>query len=93
MGDFNIAVKNKSLAYDEFCDLFKITNLIKLETCSTYHHKSLIDLFLINSLLYFQKTHVGETGLTDCHKAIITCFKIYYFLLRLKVKLPKLQEF
>ena len=43
--------------------------------------------------MYFQKTQVGETGLTDCHKVITTCFKTYYFLLKWKVKLQKLQDF
>ena len=36
MGNFNIDMKSKSLAYDqldEFCDLFNFPNLIKSETC------------------------------------------------------------
>ena len=45
MGDFNIDVKSKSLAYnklDEFCDLFNLTN------CLTKNYNSLTNLFLTN---------------------------------------------
>ena len=34
-----------------------------------------MDLFLTNTLLSFQKTHVCETGLSDYHKLITTFFK------------------
>ena len=67
IGDFNIDMKSKSLDYDkldEFCDLFNLTDLIKPETCLTKNHKSLIDIFLTNKPLSFQKTNVSETGLT-----------------------------
>ena len=60
-------MKSKSLGYDkldEFCDLFNLTDLIKPETCLTKNHKSLIDIFLTNKPLSFQKTNVSETGLT-----------------------------
>ena len=63
MDDFNIDVKRRSLGYDkldEFCDLFNVTNLIKQEICFTKNHKSLIDLFLTNTSLSFQKTHVSD---------------------------------
>ena len=88
MGDFNIDTKSKGLGYDkldEFYDLFNLTNLIKSETCFTKNHKSLIDLFLTNTPLSFQKTHVSETGLSDYHKLITTFFKINFSRLRPKV--------
>ena len=88
MGDFNIDAKSKSLGYDkpdEFCDLFNLTNLIKSEICFTKHHKSLIDLFLTNTPLSFQKTHVSEIGLSDYLKLITTFFKINFSHLRSKV--------
>ena len=81
-------MKSKSLGYDklnEFCDLFNLTNLIKSETCFTKNHKSLIDLFLTNTPLSFQKTHVSETGLSDYHKLITTFFKTNFSRLRPKV--------
>ena len=88
MRDFNIDMKSKSLGYDkldEFCDLFNLTILIKSETCFTKNHKSLIDLFLINTTLSFQKTHVSETSLSDYHKLITTFFKTNFSRLRPKV--------
>ena len=59
--------------------------MIKSETCFTKNHKSLIDLFLTNTPLSFQKTHVSETGLSDYHKLITTFFKTNFSLLRTKV--------
>ena len=88
MGDFNIGMKSKSFGYDkldEFCDLFNLTNLIKSETCFTKSRKSLIDLFLTNTPLSFQKTHVSETCLSDFHKLITTFFKTNFSRLRPKV--------
>ena len=40
--------------------LFDLTNSMKLETCFSKSHKTLIDLFLIKKPLSFQKTHVTE---------------------------------
>ena len=74
MGDFNIDLKIKGFGFnklDQFCDLFNLTNLMKTETYFTMSHKSLIDLFLTNKPLSFQKTHVTETGLSDYHKLIL----------------------
>ena len=88
MGDFDIDKKSKSLGYDkldEFCDLLNLTNLIKSETCFTKNHKSLRDLFLTNTALSFQKTHVSDTGLSDYHKLITTFFKTNFSCLRPKV--------
>ena len=59
--------------------------MIKSETCFTKNHKSLIDLFLTNTPLSFQKTHVSETGLSDYHKLITTLFKTNFSGLRPKV--------
>ena len=88
MGDFNIDLKIKGLGFnklDQFCELFNLTNLIKTETCFTMSHKSLIDLFLTNKPLSFQKTHVTETGLSDYHKLMSSFFKSYFSRLRPKV--------
>ena len=67
-----------------FGDLFNLTNSNKSETCFTKNHKSLIDLFLTNTPLPFQKTHVSETGLSDYHK-LITTFKTNFSRIRPKV--------
>ena len=81
-------MKCKSLQYDkldEFCDLFNLTNLIKSETCFTNNHESLTDLSLTNTPLSFQKTHVSEAGLSDCHKLITDFLKTNFSGLRPKV--------
>ena len=88
MGDFNIDLKIKGFGFnkiDEFCDLFNLTNWIKTETCFTKSHKSLINLFLTNKPLSFQRTYVTETGLSDYHKLISTFFKSHFTRLRPKV--------
>ena len=51
----------------------------------TKNHKSLIDLFLTNTPLPFQKIHVSETGLSDYHK-LITTFKTKTNFSRLRPK-------
>ena len=48
MEDFNIDLQIKGIGFnkfDEICDLFDITHLIKSETCFTKSHKFLIDFF------------------------------------------------
>ena len=71
MGDFNIDIKKEnSIAYDkleEFRDTFKLTNLVKSETCFMNNHKSTIDLILTNKPRSFQITNVTEIGVSDCH--------------------------
>ena len=58
--------------------LFDLTNLIKSETCFTKLHKPLIDLFLTEKPLSFQKTHVARTSLSNCHKLIFTLLNSYF---------------
>ena len=58
MGDVNIVTKTKGIDQDfleEFCDLFSLANLDKLEICHTKTHKSLIDLILTNQTSSFQE--------------------------------------
>ena len=88
MGDFNKNLKIKGFGLnklDQFCNSFNLKNSIKTETCFTKSHKSLIDLFLTNKPLSFQKTHVTKAGLGDYHKLTPTFFKSHFKRLRLKV--------
>ena len=76
MGDFNIDVTTKGMGFDkldEFCDIFNLTNLITSDTCITKTSSSLIDLYLTNKPLSFQKSQVTKTGLSDFHK-LVTVF-------------------
>ena len=62
MGDFNINRKIKGFGLnklEQFCSSFNLKNSIKTETCFTKPHKFLIDLFLTNKPLSFQKMHVS----------------------------------
>ena len=73
--NFKIDVTNRGVEFDkldEFCDLFKLTNLVNSPTCFTKMDKSTIDLILINKERCFQKTKVTETGLSDFHRLINT---------------------
>ena len=48
------------------------------------NHKSTIDLILTNKPRSYQITNVTETGVSDCHKLILTFIKSY--ISRLKPK-------
>ena len=48
------------------------------------NHKSTIDLILTNKPRSYQITNVTETGVSDCHKLILTFMKSY--ISRLKPK-------
>ena len=63
----------------EFCDIFSLTNLIKQPTCLTpaATHLSLIHLKLTNKPRSFQNRVAVETGLSDCHKMVITVLKCH----------------
>ena len=88
IGDFNIDVNTTGVEVDKldvFCDLFDLTNLIKIETCCTKSQKSTIDLFLTKKSLSFQKARPTETGISDYHKLISTFLKFRYTRLKSKI--------
>ena len=88
LGDFNIDVKVAAREldkFDEFCDLFNLTNLIRNKTCFTRNHKSAIDLILTNKPKSFRNTFITEAGLNDFHKLISTFFKTQITLLKPKI--------
>ena len=78
MGDFNISILS------DFCDVFLLTKIVKLDTCFTKTHTSLIDIILTNKPSSFDKTPVCDIGLSDYHKMItifttFTTFSNYNF--------------
>ena len=88
MGDFDIDIITAGMEVDkldEFCNLSDLTNLTETETCCTKNHKSVIDLFLTNRHPSFQKPRATETGISDYHDLISTCFKYFYTLLKPKI--------
>ena len=62
-----------------------LTNIVKSDTCFTKTRTSLKDLILTNKPSSLNKTLFYETGLSDCHKMIITFFKLHFSRRRPKV--------
>ena len=74
IGDFNAEEKENTLS--EFMDLYDLKNLVKQNTCfKSVENPSCVDLFLTNSSRSFQNTNVISTGISDCHKMIVTILK------------------
>ena len=74
--------KNKP---ENYCDLFKLRNLVHLETYCMKNSKCMVDLTLTIKTLHFQKMHAAETGLSDYHKNDLDFFKACSSILREKV--------
>ena len=70
-----------------FCDVFRLSNSVRIKTCFTKSHSSSIDVILTNKPRSFLKTSVFETGLSDCHGLVITLMKAV--VARLKPKIIK----
>ena len=78
MGDFNIDVRQtspESYKLDEFSSLFRLTYIIKSNTCHSKFCSSTVDVFLTNKPNFLQKTNAFETGLSDNNKLICTFLK------------------
>ena len=74
IGDFNAV--NSDLGLTEFCEMYKLKNLITDPTCyKSQTNPSLIDVILTNRKRRFQYSQTIETGLSDHHKMIITVLK------------------
>ena len=69
IGDLNLNTKSKNNSYcSGFCDTLK--NLIKSNTS--------IDVILTNQPWSFQKHGAVTTGLSDCHKMVLTFLPSYF---------------
>ena len=75
--DFNS--ETSETAQKNFCDLYKLKNLVRKTTCFRNPDKpSCMDLFLTNCLRRFQDTQIIETGLSDFHKRNLTVLKMHF---------------
>ena len=73
-GDFN--AQEKEVIMSNFLGTYGLNSLVKENTCfKSIHNPSSIDLFLTNSKKSFQNTAVLSTGLSDCHKLVLTVLK------------------
>ena len=78
MGDMNIDTLEHSSSLDklnELCDTLDPQNLIEVSTCEMKGSPSSIDFILTNCRYHFERTHAFETGLSNFHKIVVTCFK------------------
>ena len=73
-GDFN--AEEHETALKTFLQLYDLKNLVKDKTCfKSPHRPTCIDLFLTNCGKSFMHTKTISTGLSDCHKMILTVLK------------------
>ena len=57
-------------------ELYNLGNLVKEKTCfKSIENPLCVDLFLTNCVSSFQNTKVISTGISDCHKMILTVLK------------------
>jgi len=79
LGDLNVDMDIPSTDtkgyLSNLCDLFGLSNLVKGKTCYKKDGGSSLDIILTNSKNYFQSTKIIETGLSDHHSLVVTCFK------------------
>ena len=73
-GDFNAEESEDTLR--SFMELYDFKNLVKENTYfKSVENPSCVDLFLTNCIRSFQNTTTISTGISDCHKMIITALK------------------
>ena len=74
IGDFNS--QETELCLKEFMYQYDSKNIVKDKTCfKNVENPSCIDLFITNSANSFQNTTSVFTGLSDCHKMVLTVMK------------------
>ena len=74
MGDFNTEISDQRV--ESFVYMHKLCNLVKEKTCfKNIQNPSYIDLLLINNVYAFQQTITACTGISDCHKLVLTVLK------------------
>ena len=73
IGDFNTEVSD---VLSILLHQYDLENLVKGKTCfKNANNPSTIDLFLTNNSLAFQNTTTTFTGLSNCHKLVLTVLK------------------
>ena len=76
LGDFNMTMNEEAMT--DFCELYDFENLLHEPTCyKNAKNPSSIDVILTNSKNCFQNSSALETGLSDCHKLVVTVLKTY----------------
>ena len=79
IGDLKLNTKSKNNSYYSYlCDTFDLTNLIKANTFFKSSSQTSIYVTLTNWARSFKKSGLITTGLSDCHKRILTFFRSYF---------------
>ena len=75
VGDFNAQIGEK--CFDDFLFQHELKSLNDKPTCykNPYKQPSYVDFILTNSPLSFYKSDCLFTGLSDCHKSVLSVFK------------------
>ena len=74
MGDFNAQVGEPDI--DTFLQDYDAKNIVKDNTCfKSIDNPSCVHLFITNYANSFQNTKVISSGLSDCHKMVVTVLK------------------
>ena len=77
MGDLNINTltqtnsNNTANHLTDFCDVFVLSNLVNLMS-------NLVNIMLTNKPVSFYNTSAVTTGLSDCHKLILSCLRAHF---------------
>ena len=69
----------------DLCDTFSLFNLVNDVTCVKSQNGTSIDVMLTNRPRSFHNTSLIETGLSDCHKMIVSVFRAFFKRLRANV--------
>ena len=75
--DTGVRSKDTNNYLCDFMDSFSLNNLIKVKKCYKSVSGTILDIMLTNKVRSFQKTSTVTTGISDCHKMIITCLKAH----------------
>ena len=90
IGDLNINFDNlkkgdRHSHLSDLCDTFLLSNLANGVTCVKSQNGTSIDVMLTNRPRSFHNTSLIETGLSDCHKMIVSVFRAFLKILPAKV--------
>ena len=90
IGDLNINFDNLKKEdthshMSDLCDTFSLSNLVNGVTCVKSQNGTSIDVMLTNRPKSFHNTSLIETGLSDCHKMIVSVFRAFFKRLPAKV--------
>ena len=84
MGDLNINTltqtnsNNTANHLTDFSDLFALSNLVKVKTCTKSVYGTSLNIMLRNKPRSFYNTSAVTTGLSDCHKLILSCLRAHF---------------